>query len=416
MVFLLASFSKSLQRLMANPWSLVIWIGVPLLVGGLLSAVMGGGTSEKPKVHLLIADEDQSFLSRALTDGLASDAVADLLILEPVATETGHQRLDAGEASAMLVIPAGFQVAFLASKEQALTLVINPLQSILPQMAEELARMIADFGSYAQLALGPELQAAAHLSTEVEAGSLDADSAATAIGTLARDTAVKLFRAFPHLTEAPVEIEVRTTEGAREASFTMLFFPGLLMMSVIFAAQGLAEDLWQEREMGTLRRLKSTPASMVSFFLARIVTASLALVLVVLPLSIIGFAMLGLPWEKLPLTLTWLSVAGLMLSALASLIQVLAPSRKAGTLFSTLVFFPLLLVGGSFFPFESMPDFLAAFGRLTPNGMMLEPLKRYLIGTGILADFGPVLALATLATLVFTAATAWRVTTTFSTR
>lgn len=408
MTFFFASLRKSLARIAASPWSVAIWIGVPLLVGGLLTGVMEGSGGDTPKVHLLIADEDTSFLSSALVDMLARPELADLLILEPVVTAVGMETLDEGDASAMLVIPDGFQAAFLAAEDQSLLLVINPLQQVLPEMASELAWLIADFGSYLQLALGPELATAAQLADRIEGDALGPEAAGD-VGALARDLAVKLFRALPHLNEAPLEIDVVRTEGAREASFTLLFFPGLLMMSVIFAAQGLAEDLWQEREMGTLRRLRSTIAAPWAFFGARITASAITLALVVLPLTLLGFALLGLDWSALPLTLGWLVLAGLMLSSLASLIQILAPSRKTGTLFSTLVFFPLLLVGGSFFPFESMPNFLAGFGRLTPNGLMLEPLKRYLIGTGDLSAFAPALAVAIFATLILTAVTLWRV-------
>ncbi|WP_068118697.1 ABC transporter permease [Tropicimonas marinistellae] len=416
MTFLTASILKNLRRVAAQPWSVAIWIGVPLLVGSLLSAVMGGLDGDTPKVHLLISDEDGSFLSGALVDMLAREEFGDLLILEPSATNSGLAMLDEGDATAMLVIPDGFQRAFLRSEPQALRLVVNPLQQILPEMAEELTRLIADFGSYVQLAFGPELEVASRLATDIETAGESGPEAAAAVGDLASGVATKLFQALPHLTTAPVEIAVETTEGAREASFTLLFFPGLLMMSVIFAAQGLAEDLWQEREMGTLRRLRSTVAPLVTFLLARVLASALVLMLVILPLALLGFATLGLDWASLPLTLAWLVLAGLVLAALASMIQVLAPSRKAGALFSSLVFFPLLLVGGSFFPLESMPDLLAAFGRFTPNGMMLEPLKAYLIGTGDLAGFGPVLAVALAVTLALTAATAWRLQAGFASR
>lgn len=53
MIFLLANIRKNLQRIAASPWSLAIWIGVPLLVGALLSGVMGGSGGATPKVHML---------------------------------------------------------------------------------------------------------------------------------------------------------------------------------------------------------------------------------------------------------------------------------------------------------------------------------------------------------------------------
>jgi ABC-type multidrug transport system permease subunit len=47
---------------------------------------------------------------------------------------------------------------------------------------------------------------------------------------------------------------------------------------------------------------------------------------------------------------------------------------------STLVMFPLLMVGGSFFPTETMPKFIATIAQYTPNGRVIEPMKGYLTG------------------------------------
>jgi len=403
MTFLIANIRKNLLRIAASLWSLTIWIGVPLLIGALLNGVMGGSGGATPKVHLLVADQDQSVLSGALTDMLALDRLGEMLILKPVSEEDGHAILDDGAASAMLVIPAGFQSNFLTSAPQELHLTVNPLQSILPEMAEELTRMIADFGGYAQQAFGEELKAIQAISKELESDTAQAKARDTAVAAIG-----KLARLAPALRNPPIKVEVETTEGASEATFLMLFFPGLLMMTVIFTAQGLAEDLWAEREMGTLRRLQSTSASAAAWLAARMASSGLVLVAVLLPLALAGFALLDLPFAYLPLVLAWSALAGLMLMQLASLVQVVAPTRKAGALFSTLVFFPLLLVGGSFFPFENMPKFLAAIGRATPNGMMLEPVKRWLIGTGHLADFTLPLAIAVFASLVLHTLIAWR--------
>ena len=47
---------------------------------------------------------------------------------------------------------------------------------------------------------------------------------------------------------------------------------------------------------------------------------------------------------------------------------------------TSFITFPLLMIGGSFFPFEIMPDWLASVGRWTPNGWALEQLKAILAG------------------------------------
>ena len=43
------------------------------------------------------------------------------------------------------------------------------------------------------------------------------------------------------------------------------------------------------------------------------------------------------------------------------------------------VMFPLMMIGGSFFPFEAMPDWMAAIGKLTPNGWALQQLKAIIL-------------------------------------
>ena len=67
MGFVWSALGKDLRRYRRDPWSLLMWAGVPLLVGALITAVMGGvGGRPKPTAHLLVADEDQSFISNAL--------------------------------------------------------------------------------------------------------------------------------------------------------------------------------------------------------------------------------------------------------------------------------------------------------------------------------------------------------------
>jgi len=46
---------------------------------------------------------------------------------------------------------------------------------------------------------------------------------------------------------------------------------------------------------------------------------------------------------------------------------------------SMLILFPLLMIGGSFFPLEVLPNWLAAIGRWSPNGFVADKLTTELI-------------------------------------
>ena len=62
-------------------------------------------------------------------------------------------------------------------------------------------------------------------------------------------------------------------------------------------------------------------------------------------------------------------------------------ARTADVL-STVVLFPLMMLGGSFFPFEAMQEPLRTWGQFTPNGWALMRLKEILGGDVTAASFG----------------------------
>ena len=72
----------------------------------------------------------------------------------------------------------------------------------------------------------------------------------------------------------------------------------------------------------------------------------------------------------------WITFAGAVMLSYFVLLQLLASGQQAGSLLSNLVLFPLVMVGGSFFPFEAMPEWMAAIGGWTPNGLALVRSRR----------------------------------------
>ena len=62
------------------------------------------------------------------------------------------------------------------------------------------------------------------------------------------------------------------------------------------------------------------------------------------------------------------------------------------------------MAGGSFFPTETMPEFIATIARHTPNGRVIEPLKGYLIGeygaSTVFSDLWGILAATLLLVLL----------------
>ena len=53
----------------------------------------------------------------------------------------------------------------------------------------------------------------------------------------------------------------------------------------------------------------------------------------------------------------------------------LFPNRKAAALVTTILLFPLMMAGGSFFPFAALPEWLQDLGRMVPNGFVVDRLS-----------------------------------------
>jgi ABC-type multidrug transport system permease subunit len=95
-------------------------------------------------------------------------------------------------------------------------------------------------------------------------------------------------------------------------------------------------------------------------------------------------------------------LSGVCLYLILQLVVVYAPSERAANILSNLLLFPLAMLGGSFAPFEVMPQWLASIGRLTPNGWAVAELGEILAGKSGPLEAGVVsLRLLALAAVAF---------------
>lgn len=387
MTFAWDTAKKDWQRLLRDPVSLLLWIGLPLIVGLLMTLAFGGREGPEPTAHMLVADLDDTFLSNFLVGALSQDAAGSFLTAESVTEEEGRRRIEKGDASALLVIPAGFSEAVLREEPAALEVVKNPAQRILPDIVEEALSMLTDATFYLHRLIGEDLRAFAE--GPPEGASTFPDERIAAFSTRVNQTMARLGDLlFPPV----IELEVTTGEEAEgeteeTGSIAQLFVPGLLFMALVFMAQGLAQDFWRERNRRTLRRVVASPRSLSEFLAGKLIAgAGLMLAVVVVALGA-AWVYFGLPAARFPLAALWATFSGVVLITILLVIMLHASSeRTAGVLAMALVF-PLLMVGGNFFPFDVMPVGMAAVGKLTPNGWALAQLQAILEGEMVASSF-----------------------------
>ena len=172
------------------------------------------------------------------------------------------------------------------------------------------------------------------------------------------------------------------------AEYTAYVLPGVLLITVVGAAQGTAISIAMDMSEGIINRFRTMAVARSSVLAGHVVGSviqtMLALVLVLIVAVLIGFRPTTGPVE-------WLAAAGLLiLAALAVswLSVAMGMSTKSVETASNLPL-PLILLpflGSGFVPTGSMPGPVRWFAEHQPFTAIMETLRGLLLGTGIGAD------------------------------
>jgi len=372
MNFALTSFKKDLVRWRQDVMSTLIWISIPLMIGGLITLMMGSDV--KPHGVLLMVDQDESFFSELVAGAYSAGELGELISVEKTTLKEGIERVNDGEASGLLVIPEGFGDAFLESEPVTLTLKTNPAQTILPGIITNVTEILLDAGFYAHQLFGDEIDAIQKL------GDNPADAVVAAMAVTIQN---KVESVAPHLFPPILEIEIVEPPPTEPSPpLALLFLPGIILMAVMFSSNGVASDWWREREQGTLRRLVYAPGQLGAFIAGKALAAAVIIGLVGGLTLVIGFLYHGISWTKLPSSLLWISISGVALFSWFAALQMLFSNQKTASVISSMLLFPLLMAGGSFFPLAVLPGWIAAIGRASPNGFVAHRLTSEITAAG----------------------------------
>ena len=371
MRFLWISAWKDLARLRRDPLALAIPLAIPVILGVLLNLIFGGGDAN-PQGRLLIADEDGTLVSNVLAGAFSREPLSKMVRVEQVSRGEGQKRIEGGDASAFLIIPRGFQDSFFQNQPFRLSLLTNPSQRILPNMIEETLNIVVEGEFYLQQVAGSQLG-----SFQRSGPPSDAEVAQSSIAI------TRVFNGLRKYIDPPLITldTVISPDRVQQKSFGAIFFPSMIFMAALFIANSLSADIWKERNSGTLRRLCATPARLATFMGGRVVFVILVLLSVALVGVLSARWLASVPVANAPGAIVWLALSGTLFFLLLLWLSLQASTQRGANVTANLVIFPLMMAGGSFFPFEAMPDWLAKIGAWTPNGWAVVRFKAILDGT-----------------------------------
>jgi len=163
--------------------------------------------------------------------------------------------------------------------------------------------------------------------------------------------------------------------------------PGMAGMMIMWANLAVGATLIAWRERGVLKRLAVTPLRPVTLLLTQIgarLAFSLLQVatLLVIARTVFGVQVVGSYWALGVVVI----VATLAILAFGLVIGAFVPKSEGAQSISTLVAFPMMFLGGSYFDTTAAPDFLQPFVRAMPLTHINEALRQIMIYGATLRD------------------------------
>lgn len=404
MRMMLLMVRKDLLRQLRSPLAFLGVLAFPLVFSGLIALTFGTGSGDLPRVQLLIEDRDGTWITRLLKSAFKSDQFAQYVDVREVGEE-GLELMEAGEASALLRIPAGFGDAVLDGRPTTLELVRNPAQGILPEIAEQGLTIFAEVLSSASRALrGPLDRTTPYLQPDAEGPSAAAvaEITSSAYQAISRSEGLIL----PPIITLETSRKSDDTEDRSDAPISSVFlfvFPGVAVWALFLVGDMAMRDILTESRQGTLTRQLTAPLSPSWIILGKAASTAVLSVLSLLLLSVIGRAVTGGEVNLAGFALLSMAIVT-MVVGYAAVIYGAARNERQGSTLSSILLLIFAFIGGSFVQVDSLPQAVQRFSPFTPfywgttgfNSLLRDgggPAD-VLLNVGVLAGGGALLLLA----------------------
>ena len=204
------------------------------------------------------------------------------------------------------------------------------------------------------------------------------------------------------LNGSPLEpVPPESIEAVRDDAVYRELIPGFTVMFVFFLVNIMARSFIQEREIGTLRRLRMAPVRPSSLLMGK--TVPFFMISIVQTLLLFGFGRLlfDMSWGSRPLLLLpVMFTCSMAATALGLLLATVVRTDSQVSAYANFLVISLAGISGCFMPRDWLPDLMQKVALATPHAWALKAYDQLLrnstrdnadltvVGTGCLALVG----------------------------
>ena len=403
---------KDMQILFKDRGAVVQLFLLPLLFivvfSGALAAI-GSDGEEDTRILLPVVNLDGGEAAQTLLDGL--DAAGGVRV-ERYEQAQAQALLDENKLARVLTIPARFTADIADNHQVTLRFVNHPDAD--PEETEAVRLVIE--GVARDMSLESQILASLQQMGAMQANAPEEFQVFTAERTMAQARSQ-----FERSRTQPLVAVVQTVpgqpEGEREEmpDAVQLAVPGFTVLFVFLTAQATARSIYDEKKVGSFRRLLAAPMSKASLLAGKMIPnfiTGLIQTAVIFAFGIIGMRLLGLTPMTLgdaPLAVVIVAVlVALCSSAFGILIAAIARTENQIGGLSSVFLWVMGILGGCFIPLFILENFLGPLPKIVPHYWANRAFNDLLVRGLGLADVTTEMAALLAFTVLFFVIGLWR--------
>jgi ABC-2 type transport system permease protein len=395
---------KDLLLLYRDRTALIFMLAAPFVLTVILGAITGAFSSQPVAVQdipFLLVNQDTGELGNALSEAFDSPGLAELFAITTMKdVEAARRQVEADQAAALILIPAGFSAGILPDPRtgkpgapaavQIYTSPERPISaSIIQSVVSEIVRGIES---------GP-ITSQVTLRALAESGRLSGDQ--ETIAAYAQEIGQRVETQDISETAIRVREAENPDEEASQPNPLAYMAPGMAIFFLMYTVTQGGRSILAEREFGTLARMLISPTSSAQILSGKVVSIFASGFLQVGLLILTTALLFNLRWGA-PLAVVALIAAvclaatgwGILLASFAT-----TSWQVSGIGSALMLLFGIL--GGTFLPVSILSPAVRQFAKITPNYWAIEGFNTLASG-GELADILPMIgALLLMALILF---------------